>query len=157
MPRPYSGDLRDRVLQACDAGETPARVAVRFQVARASVYLWLRQRREEGRTGAKPMGGGRRSRIGDEARAVLARLLASEGRLTLKEYRERLAAETGIRVHVATIGRLLQHLRLQRREGYGAREERSPPRSFASRFGRPLTASLEEDQGVRLEPNLGIV
>src|SRR5512147_99523 len=39
MPRPYSNDLRSRVLQACDAGERPGRVAKRFRVGRASVYL----------------------------------------------------------------------------------------------------------------------
>ena len=37
MPRPYSDDLRSRVLQACDEGERPGRVAQRFRIGRASV------------------------------------------------------------------------------------------------------------------------
>ena len=51
--RPYSSDLRRRVLAACEEGERPSAVARRFQVARASVYLWLQHWRAEGRCQAK--------------------------------------------------------------------------------------------------------
>ena len=46
MPGPYSVDLRGRALAACDGGERPSAVAERFQVARATVYPWLKQRRD---------------------------------------------------------------------------------------------------------------
>ena len=58
MPKPYSHDLRSRALEACDEGERPDSVAQRFRIGRASVYLWLKQRREEGRDRPKKMGGG---------------------------------------------------------------------------------------------------
>src|SRR6185295_2769737 len=40
MPKPYSADLRERVLLADEAGLPPAVVAQRFGVGLARVYLW---------------------------------------------------------------------------------------------------------------------
>lgn len=48
MPRPYSADLRQRVLAACDAGDgTRAEIARRFRVSESALYAWLEQRRRE--------------------------------------------------------------------------------------------------------------
>ena len=41
MPGSYSTDLRERALVAVEAGETPAAVAERFMIGRASVYRWV--------------------------------------------------------------------------------------------------------------------
>ena len=41
MPTSYSHDLRSRAFEACDARKQPGVVAERFQIGRASVYLWL--------------------------------------------------------------------------------------------------------------------
>jgi transposase len=110
MPRPCSADLRSRVLAACDDGEPPGAVAVRFQVARASVYLWLKQRRDEGRTGPKQLGGGPKPVIRDRVEAALVRVVEAENDRTLAEYADRLAAETSVRVHPWTVGRALKRL-----------------------------------------------
>lgn len=134
MPRPYSDDLRSRVLQACDEGERPGRVAQRFRIGRASVYLWLKQRREEGRCRPKTRGGGPHPVIRDTVEAALRRLVASGHDRTLAQYRDRLANETGTRVHPWTVGRALRRLRLtrkkedpaRRRAGRG-RDRPSPP------------------------------
>jgi transposase-like protein len=41
MPRPYSADLRERVLAACEQGEgTREGIARRFRVAASTVYSW---------------------------------------------------------------------------------------------------------------------
>lgn len=110
MPRPYSSDLRSRVLAACEEGERPSAVARRFQVARASVYLWLQQWRAEGRCQAKRCHGGPKPVIREATEAALIRLVQVDNHLTLAEYRDRLAQETGVRVHPWTIGRALQRL-----------------------------------------------
>ena len=115
MPRPYSSDLRNRVLSACQAGEGPASVARRFCVARATVYLWLRHR-EEGTAAAKARGG-RKPLIRGELERDLASLLASERRMTLTECRDRLARKTGVHVSIATVSRALRRLRLTRQIG----------------------------------------
>lgn len=116
MPGPYSNDLRSRVLQACDEGERPSSVAKRFRVGRASVYLWLKQRREEGGDCPKKMGGGPQPVIRDAAEATLKRLVESDNHLTLAQYRDKLADETGTRVHPWTVGRALRRLRLTRKK-----------------------------------------
>src|SRR3954466_9752765 len=59
MPKPYSADLRERVLLADAAGLSPAVVAARFGVGLSTVYLWRQQARAEGRRCAKPHAGGR--------------------------------------------------------------------------------------------------
>jgi NTE family protein len=111
MAGAYSTDLRSRVLAAVEAGESPEMVAERFVVGRSTVYRWVAAARDEGRRAAKRMGGGPPSVIRDEAEAVLRRILSgSDNHLTLAECRDRLAAETGLRVHPWTVGRALRRL-----------------------------------------------
>ena len=116
MPRPYSTDLRSRALAACDAGERPSAAARRFQVARATVYLWLKQRRDEGRTAAKRPGGGSRPMIRDRVAEALGRLAADRNDLTLSEYADALEAETGVRAAPSMLCRAFQRLNLPRKK-----------------------------------------
>jgi hypothetical protein len=58
MPKPYSHGLGGRALEACDADERPGGAGQRFRIGRSSVYLWFKQRREEGRDPPRKMGGG---------------------------------------------------------------------------------------------------
>jgi transposase len=111
MAGAYSTDLRSRVLAAVEAGESPEMVAERFVVGRSTVYRWVAAVRDKGRRAAKRMGGGPPPVIRDEAEAVLRRILSgSDNHLTLAECRDRLAAETGLRVHPWTVGRALRRL-----------------------------------------------
>jgi transposase len=109
LPGSYSTDLRERVLVAVAAGEPADAVAERFLVGRSSVDRWMAAARE-GRRAPKPMGGGPKPIIRDEIEVALRRLLAANNHLTLEEYRDRLAAETGVRVDPWTIGRALRRL-----------------------------------------------
>jgi transposase len=127
MPRPYSGDLRARALAACDAGERPGAAAERFGVARATVDLWLQQRRDGGRTEAKRLGGGGPQRvIRDGVAAALARLVEAANDRTLAGYADRLEAATGVRAAPSMVCRALRRLGLprnkdpaRRRAGHG--------------------------------------
>ena len=113
----------------------PTVVAQRFRIGRSSVYLWLKQRREEGRDRPKKMGGGPRPVIRDAVRAAIRRLVESDNHLTLAQYQDQLADETGIRVHPWTVGRALRRLRLTRKQ----RRRCAPPsktRPRSSRRGR---------------------
>jgi transposase len=58
MAGSYSTDLRERVLAAMEAGETPEVAARRFTVGRSTAYRWAAAARDEGRRAAKRMGGG---------------------------------------------------------------------------------------------------
>ena len=61
MPRPYSADLRERVLADCEAGLGRAAAARRYRLGERTVYRWLAEAHHEGRREAKPHAGGRRS------------------------------------------------------------------------------------------------
>ena len=110
MPGSYSTDLRERVLVAVEAGEPVDAVAERFVVGRSSVYRWIAAVCDEGRRAAKRQGGGPKPIIRDDIEAALRRLLEADNHLTLAECRDRLAAETGVRVDPWTIGRTLRRL-----------------------------------------------
>jgi transposase len=71
MSQPYSADLRERVLVACERGDLPqVEIARRFQVCPATVSNWRRQERDEGRRAPKPHSGGVPSRCAGTTRAA---------------------------------------------------------------------------------------
>ena len=142
MPKPYSADLRERVLLAAEAGLSPAVVAERFGVGLATVYLWRQQARAEGRRCAKPHGGGRARGIDAAGEAILRALVAERNDLTLDEYRKQLAARSGgRRVSRPALCRTLQRLGLRRKKRRSAPASKIAPTSkrsgpsSASRFG----------------------
>src|SRR5687767_4933353 len=72
MGRPYSTDLRERVLRACEVGdESQAAIARRFEISESAVGSWLRQLRRDGRREAKPHGRGFPSILDEDDGAVL--------------------------------------------------------------------------------------
>src|SRR5687767_4197977 len=112
MPRPYSADLRERALTACERHEgSRAGIARRFVVSVSTLHAWLRQAREEGRRAAKPAKGGRPLLGGgEEARAALEHVLAERGDATLAELADELAARTGRRWSPSALCRALARL-----------------------------------------------
>src|SRR5919202_945463 len=110
MPGAYLTDLRERVLVAVEAGEPADAVAEQFMIGRSSVSRWMAAACDEGRRAAKPMGRGPKPIIRDETEVALWRLLEADNHLTVEQGRERLAAETGVRVHPWTVGRALRRL-----------------------------------------------
>ena len=86
MPRPYSTDLRERVLTAYEAGEgSQARVAERYRIGERTLSGWLKAAREEGRRAPKPRGACGPAPLGGEG-AVLAALVTEQHDATLAEY-----------------------------------------------------------------------
>ena len=57
MGRPYSLDLRERVVAAMVAGMSGQRAAQHFSIGESSALRWVRRARESGNPKAKPMGG----------------------------------------------------------------------------------------------------
>ncbi len=57
MPKAYSGDLRERVIEAVERGASRREAAERFEVSVASAVKWLQRWREEKSAAAKPRGG----------------------------------------------------------------------------------------------------
>jgi transposase len=130
MPQPYSADLRERVLIACERGDgSQVEIARRFQVCPATVSNWRRQAREEGRRKAKPHSGGVPPRLDASALQVLRQLVIEDNDAMLREYAERLAARTGVRVCLAVICEALKRLKLRPKKRPSGRPSRIGPRS----------------------------
>ena len=137
MPRPYSTDLRERVLLACEAGEgSQAQLAERYRVGERTLSRWRRTADEEGRRGPKPPARGR-APVGGGG-AVLAELVAARDDATLAEYAGRLAERTGVRRSLAAVCRALKALGLVRKKRRSGRPSRTAPMSSSSgRRGTP--------------------
>jgi transposase len=102
MARPYSQDLRERVVRTVAGGLSRQGAARRFAVAVSTVIEWVDAWENEGRLVARPMGGDHRSRLKQE-RAWLLELIATPD-LTLEEIRGELAAR-GLHVGYGTVWR----------------------------------------------------
>ena len=114
LPQPYSPDLRERVLVACERGDLPqVEIARRFQVCPATVSNWRRHEREEGRRAPKPHSGGVPSRLDAAALEVLRQLVVEDNDALLRESRERLAERAGVTVCLAVLCEALKRLRMR--------------------------------------------
>ncbi len=113
MPKPYSFDLRQRVLAACDEGlQTRQQIAKRFQVGKGTVYNWLALRKEQQSCQPRPYTGGNKPVIDQAGREILAAFAQSHNDATLAEYQHHYQQQTGRRVGVGTIQRALLALGL---------------------------------------------
>jgi transposase len=92
MARPYSLDLRERVVAAVASGQTCRQVAETFQVSVASVVKWSQRYRATGSAAARRMGGNQPRSLAAERDWLLKRL-AAQPDLTLRalviEFKER--------------------------------------------------------------------
>lgn len=63
MGRPYSLDLRERVVSAMNAGMSGQKAADHFSIGKSSALRWARRARATGSPKAKPMGDRARERL----------------------------------------------------------------------------------------------
>src|SRR5258705_9373348 len=83
MPKPYSTDLRERVVDAVESGASRREAAEMFKLSVSSAIRWCRRWSDTGSTEAKQSGGST-SPLEDHADWFLA-LIAKQPDLTLKE------------------------------------------------------------------------
>ncbi len=83
MPKSYSGDLRERVIEAVEMGASRHEAADRFEVSVSSAVKWLQRWHESRRAAPKPRGGSV-SPLEKRAARVLA-VIAEHPDLTLME------------------------------------------------------------------------
>ncbi len=74
MVRPYSLDLRERVVAAVAAGQPCRAVAETFGVSVASVVKWSQRHRQTGTAAAMPMGGKRPVLLAGQRAFILDRI-----------------------------------------------------------------------------------
>tara|TARA_R110002110_G_C12972060_1_gene672654 strand:+ start:95 stop:454 length:360 start_codon:yes stop_codon:yes gene_type:complete len=119
MTRPYSNDLRERVVSAVEAGATCRAASARFGVSVSTVVKWSQRYRRTGIVAAGKMGG-HRPRVLEPHRAFIVDRLREEPHLTLHRLKDELAVR-GIVVSHNTVWMFL------RREGL--RFKKKPVRS----------------------------
>jgi transposase len=83
MPKSYSGDLRERVIEAVEAGASRREAGERFEISASSSVRWLQRWHESGSAAPKPRGGSV-SPLEEFAAQVLA-VIAGRADLTLVE------------------------------------------------------------------------
>ena len=84
MGKPYSQDLRERVIAAVDTGTGAYVAAPLFQVSVSYIYKALIRRRKTGEVTARPSGGGPKPKLAPHDDALRERI-AAEPDITLAE------------------------------------------------------------------------
>jgi transposase len=102
--KPYSMDLRERVLAACDAGSGTKAVADRFAVSESWVRR-LKQQRRNGQTAPRPPRNHRAPKLAPHADAIRT-LIAATPDLTLAEIRTQLGLAVALGTLWAAVARL---------------------------------------------------
>ena len=123
MPRPYSADLRERVLADCEAGLSRAAAARRYRVGERTVYRWLAGARHEGRRAAKPHDAGGPRPVVAGTEAILHELATGPATrdATLAEQAALYKARTGRKLSPSTLCRAFQRQRLTRKKDLARR------------------------------------
>jgi len=135
MARPYSQDLRNRVVSSVASGRTCRATAALFGVSVASVVKWSQRWRASGSAAAKPMGGRRPLRLTGERGWLLARV-AEKPDLTLRA----VVAELAERGTPASYGAVW---RFFKREGITFKKNTARQRA-GSRRHRPSPDPVED-------------
>jgi transposase len=146
MTKPLSLDLRQRVVDAINAGQSCRSAAARFGIAPSAAVKWHRLWRETGSVRPRAQGGDKRSgRIEALGPAIFA-MVEEAVHITLAEIAGRLEREHGERFASSTVHRFF------RRHGWTFKKSRpmppsrsaptsGPPARPGSRASRSLTPS----------------
>jgi transposase len=122
--RPYSQDLRQRILQTIERGEGSLRqIARRFLVSLSFIVRLLQTYRHTGSLQPKPHGGGHPPALGPEDLDRLRELVRQQPDATLEELRRRL----GVSCSLMAIGRALVKLKLPLKKKVLHADERERP------------------------------
>jgi len=113
----YSVDLRQKVIDAHNQQEGSQRqLAKRFRVSLTFIENLLKRYRTDGTIEPRAHGGGQSAKLSPEQEAVLTTLVQEDNDAILVELCDRLEQRVGVRVSRATMGRILQKLKLTRKK-----------------------------------------
>lgn len=104
--KPYSEDLRVRVVGRVEAGYSVREVAATFGVSVASVVKWSQRKRQTGSVAAKPMGSRMARSLAAQRDWMLARL-AAQPDVTLRELVAELNTARAVKTSYGSVWRLL--------------------------------------------------
>ena len=126
--KPYSKDLRLKILAAVDRGMPRKEISETFGVSKPTIRRYLRLRRQTGGVDPKPPSGPP-ARKGRALESALPGQVSRNPDLTLEEHRELFYDERGTEVSTATVSRALKRL------GLPLKKSLSRPQSATRRSG----------------------
>jgi transposase len=124
MTRPYSSDLRERVVASVAGGRNCRATSDLFGVSVATVVRWSQRQRATGGCQAKPMGGRRRLLLLPQRDWLLARIAAAPD-LTVRAVRAELV-ERGIKISYGAVWSFLAAEGLTFKKTLHAAEQERP-------------------------------
>lgn len=139
MARPYSDDLRSRLVKVVEDGHSARSTAKLFAVSPSSAIKWVQRWRRDGSLAASPVRG-HRGRILEAQAEWLLQLIETQPDLTLEEIRAQLE-NRGVTVSIGTVWNFYDRHDISfkkkrprkragsRRRSCGARRVESSPRA----------------------------
>ena len=106
MPKPYSLDLRERVVSYVEAGHSRRAAAAHFRVSPSFVINLMTAFRQRGAVTPKALGGWRHSKL-DPHRVFILRRVAEKDDISMPELGRELHAASGVKVDPASLSRWL--------------------------------------------------
>jgi len=130
MARPYSSDLRVRVIEAIEGGLSTRQAAARFAIGIATAGAWHRCWRKTGEAKPGRLGNPGGSKLDAHAAFVLG-LIAAQKDIALHEIAERLLETHGLAVQPSTVWYFLD------KRGMTFKKRRRMPPSKSAKTLRP--------------------
>jgi transposase len=126
MGRPYSLDLRERVIAAIEGGTSTRQAAARFSIGIATAGAWARLKRATGEVAPAKQGKPKGSVLDEHAEFIVA-LIEEAPDITLKEIAERLEEDRGMRVVSTAVWKFLDRHDLTHKKRPPMRANKSVP------------------------------
>jgi len=114
--KPYSEDLRIRIVRAIEEGTSKSAAAHLFDVSLSSVKRYVR-RASRGESLAPKKGGGRPPKVDSNTRKLLEEDVKKRPAATISERRRFLEQLTGKALSDSTVGRLLRRMGFSQKNG----------------------------------------
>ena len=142
MAKPYSQDLRDRVIDAVERGKMSRRAAGRrYGISESVAIKWLERLERYGSRGPVGHGGHRASKLMPH-RNFLEATRAEQSDITLQALCDRLSAERGVKADTSMMSRFFRKLGVTFKKRPSSRASRIARTSAAiARAGVPIRGS----------------
>ena len=126
MGKPYSMDLRERVVMAIEGGLSTGEAAKRFLIGKATAGAWARLKRASGSV-APPKQGKPKGSVLDAHGDFIFALIDKTPDITLEEIAERLAEKRGVTVVSTAVWKFLDRHDMTHKKRPLMRASRSVP------------------------------
>lgn len=116
--KPYSEDLRERIVAARESGHSAAELSKRFGVSKRSVERYLKLHADTGQIGPRQIGGYRRSRLAVHEQTVRG-WIERQNDLTLAQLQERCRRRLRVKIGLNALWHRLEKMGLSYKKNGG--------------------------------------